>query len=90
MVIKMVEINPTVVESNWISEVQMVSVPLNPTPAHTNPNKDWPKLIRKYEQAGVIRGVLTSELKANEYFESEQSALDSEKKNHNNMILTWI
>jgi hypothetical protein len=36
---------------------------------------------------GVIRGVLTSELKANEYFESVQSALDSEKENPNDMMI---
>jgi hypothetical protein len=36
---------------------------------------------------GVIRGVLTSELKANEYFRLVKSALDSEKKNPNNMML---
>ena len=35
----------------------------------------------------MIRGVLTSELNANEYFESVQSALDTEKKNPNNMML---
>ncbi len=36
---------------------------------------------------GVIRGVLTSEQIANAYFQSVKSALDSEKKHPNDMML---
>lgn len=36
---------------------------------------------------GVIRGVLTSESKVQEYFRLVESALDSEKKNPNDMMI---